>query len=313
MACQACAVKSGTSNSDATPPAWAEAVLRALLAPRNREAVSGDLLEEYREVALPARGGFRARLWYIRQVASFVTAAGLAGTVIAWCREDVMFNRLARSSWSWLTVGSLAILALLGALVRSGFGPPGGLGIFIGLSIVLGASAVVSARSRGDAQALWRIGLVCGLLVTVVLLTRLAFDVLDPVDPVERFLAQARDDYSEFNYPRRWAPAAAVAAILMGGGLFAAWRTGRIGVGTLGAVIASATGSGAYIALVALGNMLPLGAQDPLGNTPADVQFFGNLPMMLIPVLVMFSTVLGTIGAFFGRALKLTRTAQSHG
>jgi hypothetical protein len=34
---------------------------------------------------------------------------------------------------------------------------------------------------------------------------------------------------------------------------------------------------------------------------------------MLIPILVMFSTVLGPIGAFFGRALAAGKTAQSHG
>jgi hypothetical protein len=146
-----------------------------------------------------------------------------------------------------------------------------------------------------------------------VLLIRLLLDVLDPIDPLERFLAQARDDYSEFDYPRRWVPAAAVAAILMGGGLLAAWRTGRVGMGTLGAVIASATGSIAYFVLVALGNTLPLGPQDPLGNRPLDSQFFGNVPIMLMPVLMMFSTVLGSIGALFGRALALSRTAHTNG
>jgi hypothetical protein len=288
-------------------------MLRALLASRDRDTVSGDLLEEYREVVLPARGPLLARLWYIRQVASFVTAIGLAHTVIAWFKEDVMFDRLARSSWLWLTAGSLAILALLGALVRSDFRPPAGLGMTVGLSIILGASALFSARSREHARVLWRIGLFCGLLVSVVLLIRLLLDVLDPIDPLERFLAQARDDYSEFDYPRRWVPAAAVAAILMGGGLLAAWRTGRVGMGTLGAVIASATGSIAYFVLVALGNTLPLGPQDPLGNRPLDSQFFGNVPIMLMPVLVMFSTVLGSIGALFGRALALSRTAHTNG
>ena len=133
---------------------------------------------------------------------------------------------------------------------------------------------------------------------------RLFVEVFDPVDPVERFLAQARDDYSEFNYPRRWVPAVAVVLILMGGGLRAAWRTGRVGMGTLTAVTASVIGSVVYVTLVALGNTLPLGPQDPLGNTPRDLQFFGNVPALLIPVLAMFSAVLGSIGALFGRALN---------
>jgi len=53
------------------PPRWAEHLLRAFLEPRNRETIAGDLLEEYREVVLPERGRFRARLWYVRQVLSF--------------------------------------------------------------------------------------------------------------------------------------------------------------------------------------------------------------------------------------------------
>jgi hypothetical protein len=38
------------------PPRWAEALLRAILPPRDEETVSGDLLEECRERALPERG-----------------------------------------------------------------------------------------------------------------------------------------------------------------------------------------------------------------------------------------------------------------
>jgi hypothetical protein len=302
------------TSGEVHPPAWAESVLRVLLAPRNRETVTGDLLEEYCEVVQPARGDVRAKLWYVRQVASFITVVGLIHASVGGLEEDPMFDRLARASWVWLVAGGLAFAALLGALARSSFGPPGSLSLFIIISAILGAFAVISTRSRADIQSLWRIGLVCGLLVTAVLLIRLLFEVFDPIDPVERFLAQARDDYSEFNYPRRWVPAAAVAAILMGGGLRAAWRTGRVGMGTLVGIGASVIGSLAYITLVALGNMLPLGPQDPLGNTPRGLQFFGNAPTMLVPVLAMFSTVLGTIGALFGRALGATKTARtSHG
>ena len=59
---------------------WADFVLRLLLSRRNRDAVSGDLLEAYREDILPSRGPLRARLWYWRQVFGFVSPAmaGLA-------------------------------------------------------------------------------------------------------------------------------------------------------------------------------------------------------------------------------------------
>jgi hypothetical protein len=52
------------------PPRWAEGLLRISLKPRDRDAVAGDLLEEYREVVLPGRGRVRAQLWYLKQVLS---------------------------------------------------------------------------------------------------------------------------------------------------------------------------------------------------------------------------------------------------
>jgi hypothetical protein len=61
-----------TSDSSTTlPPRWAESLLRMLLPPEDRDSVSGDLLEEYRESIVPALGG-GADGWYVRQVASYV-------------------------------------------------------------------------------------------------------------------------------------------------------------------------------------------------------------------------------------------------
>ena len=51
-----------TPHSDARPPRWAEAILRVLLKPHDRETVSGDLLEEYRDTIVPTRGR-AADLW----------------------------------------------------------------------------------------------------------------------------------------------------------------------------------------------------------------------------------------------------------
>jgi hypothetical protein len=71
-----------TPHSDARPPRWAEAILRLLLAPEDRETVSGDLLEEYRETIVPARGP-AADWWYLRQAASFLwRASWVWGAVI---------------------------------------------------------------------------------------------------------------------------------------------------------------------------------------------------------------------------------------
>lgn len=43
-----------------------------MLKRRDRDTVTGDLLEEYREAVLPAKGRFRAQLWYLRQALSLV-------------------------------------------------------------------------------------------------------------------------------------------------------------------------------------------------------------------------------------------------
>jgi hypothetical protein len=54
-----------------SPPDWAESLLRVMLSPKDRESVSGDLLEEYRESIEPSLGA-GANRWYVRQVAGFV-------------------------------------------------------------------------------------------------------------------------------------------------------------------------------------------------------------------------------------------------
>ena len=56
------------------PPEWAETLLEASLSADDRESVTGDLLEEYRESIVPALGP-RADRWYIRQVSWYVLRA----------------------------------------------------------------------------------------------------------------------------------------------------------------------------------------------------------------------------------------------
>lgn len=70
--------------------------MRAVLKPEDRDSVSGDLLEEYRETIVPTRGS-GAHRWYMRQVASFVF----------------------RSSWVWAALlgGALVIRYLFDTLV----------------------------------------------------------------------------------------------------------------------------------------------------------------------------------------------------
>jgi hypothetical protein len=70
------------------PPAWAEGLLRLVLRVEDRESVSGDLLEEFRQSIVLARG-VRAGAWYVRQVAAFVLRAtwawgALVGAICVW-------------------------------------------------------------------------------------------------------------------------------------------------------------------------------------------------------------------------------------
>ena len=80
----------------ATPPAWAEAALTLVLAPRDRDSVSGDLLEAYRDSVVPARGPAAANAWYVRQVAGFVWRA----TWLWALAFSVAF--VARNAYDWL-------------------------------------------------------------------------------------------------------------------------------------------------------------------------------------------------------------------
>ncbi len=72
-----------SQSSTAVPPRWAESLLRILLSSKDRDSVSGDLLEEYRESIVPSLGGGADR-WYVRQVFGYVVrAAWMWGALVA--------------------------------------------------------------------------------------------------------------------------------------------------------------------------------------------------------------------------------------
>ena len=87
------------NGSDPNPPAWAEAILRLFLKPEDRDSVSGDLLEEYRETVHAGRDRVAADHWYVRQVAGF----------------------LWRATWGWAAL--IAVLTL-GRFALDVFVPP---------------------------------------------------------------------------------------------------------------------------------------------------------------------------------------------
>lgn len=62
----------GPMTPSKAPFRWATALLRCCVPVRDADMIVGDLLEEFREEILPARGSTRAQCWYLRQVASFL-------------------------------------------------------------------------------------------------------------------------------------------------------------------------------------------------------------------------------------------------
>lgn len=88
---------------------WADVALRLLLRGRDRETISGDLLEEYREEVLPKNGPVAARLWYARQVVSFVSPVGWGLAIGAVVGAEVLFST-AIAPLADDTPGTMAVL-----------------------------------------------------------------------------------------------------------------------------------------------------------------------------------------------------------
>jgi len=141
-----------------TPPAWAEWLLYLLLSPRDRETVSGDMLELYRDAALQARGPRPADLWYVREVLR-----------LAWLQ-----NR------GWITLLSLSMFGrtTLDWLVpTSDFGPRALWSTTFGAGIFLLAGFVAAWRSSSvvsGAFASLTTALAAGLVHSVGAVTLLA-------------------------------------------------------------------------------------------------------------------------------------------
>jgi hypothetical protein len=118
-----------TDRLNARPPEWAEALLRLFLKRSDRDAVSGDLLEEYRESIRPSRGESAADAWYLRQVAGFLwrtawpwalafSGAFLARTLYDWLVPTTDFHVRAAAS-TYIGVATLLLIGFRAAW-RSG-------------------------------------------------------------------------------------------------------------------------------------------------------------------------------------------------
>ena len=106
---------------------WGDFMLRLLIRRRDRETISGDLLEEYREHVLPTKGPRAARLWYVRQILSFVSplAWGLViGALLGTLQlVDTAVEPLADDS-AGAMIGILATMLALWTLASISAGLP---------------------------------------------------------------------------------------------------------------------------------------------------------------------------------------------
>jgi hypothetical protein len=126
-------------RTEATPPAWAEALLRDVLAPADGDSVTGDLLEEYRESIHPVRGPWRADVWYVKQVLRFVWRdARLWGTLFG-----AAF--VGRTALDWL-------------MPTTDFYIRASVSTYLGITLLL-TSAFLAARRSGSSAA----GMIAGV------------------------------------------------------------------------------------------------------------------------------------------------------
>ncbi len=82
-----------------TPPRWLERMLLWCLPARDRETISGDLLEEYREEQLPRLGSMRANFWYFRQSISFVSVRNVGGPAMKTALTCMSFFTAVAGLW----------------------------------------------------------------------------------------------------------------------------------------------------------------------------------------------------------------------
>lgn len=138
-------------TSTATPPRIVDDVLRLMLPTHDRDAVSGDLLEEYRETIFPARGHRSADLWFIGQVAGI----------------------LLRRHWVWALLLGTAFVVRTGydwLEPTSEFAARSSVSTAVGVSILLCAGFVATWRS-GSAWTGALAGFTTALMASVVSLS----------------------------------------------------------------------------------------------------------------------------------------------
>ena len=132
------------------PPRWLERALLRVLCGHDRETISGDLLEEYREEQLPRFGLLRADVWYLRQYLSFAS-------VRLWKGSHV--NQILALLCLFVAAASLWLAIMENVLKHAGYG---------GRSLI---AACLAAQAIGTLLYLLFSGrtLVRGLVLTAAL------------------------------------------------------------------------------------------------------------------------------------------------
>ena len=177
------------------PPWWAESLLRLLLPHKDRDSVSGDLLEEYRRSIVPALGA-RADRWYVRQVAAYLLRQTWMWGVLVACilkarffydifvpihytphviatRTAVMSNALnasfaACAAWQTWRTGHIRT-GILSALVSAWIaGPLCVLSTVIFLAVWHDPAIMAAIDSSGGRDELWGVPLVILPLIAIV-------------------------------------------------------------------------------------------------------------------------------------------------
>lgn len=122
------------------PPSVLQSFLLLLLSPRDRETISGDLQEELIESKLPELGSFRARIWYLRQVLSFVPDKALVLLLQGPALKLLCFCTALAGSW----------LGLMDLLLRHpGYASQTGIAATIVLQALIALAALRFQRHRG--------------------------------------------------------------------------------------------------------------------------------------------------------------------
>ena len=258
------------------PPRWAEAILLRRLAARDRYTITGDLLEEYREEILPARGRFRAALWYWWQTA----------TLVALTRRQTRGVDMNRPmSMLWLVVGITWTAMIAGLLVRSRFQPPALPMAALVVPLVLVIAALTSLRSRDNVRLLWSAGRLWAGALILAAGAHVVTDAIFRFDPERYLLAQVKPGFSELDFPSRFLFGLAVALIVIAAGFHGSWKSGQVRAG-----IAVAVASGTAV-------VMPLFVMQLIGGE-------GWAAGQGLVAAAGIGSVLGAAGAFLGRGFR---------